>query len=462
MKTKWNIVFLTFLGLIALNLDILAFSQEDDVYLRVEGIYQLQGLVRNYKFYPSVHWDVVNPEKKFEFAELGFVEEKMGLEVDYKNLFTRKTISVKIDKIFEYQQFLMIKTIQIPRKHYFPKFKRPEAEINRKFVLTEIPKHAIETKVSEYYDKLPTIPQITILRKSINISTGIKHAVELSPGNLKDMITVIPKIEEKELLKNIHFYSSIGVIFSSKETSGFVSFENFSSFISESDLIFKEFNLFVPISESFYSLSAERNSLQTNLFNPYISLESFVASNMGYTSLSFPVQILNVRGSIGLSITNSNGNFGVFPLFDFGFSNSEIFFGFKGDFESQGYKFNLLGLYKDLKVSGYVGYSTMEKLPIFGTGIAYSTKFLTPFVGIEGNLEDLKANFALTTGPFNFGRLNVLSDASIKTDLTVKGTDIMITLEVGSILKKFMLNLKGFLALEKGELNYGGGISVQF
>lgn len=461
MKINWNIAFLILFGII-LSLSALTFSQEDDVYLRVEGIFQLQGLIRKYKFYSSIRWSV-SSEKKFEFTDLTFVEKRMELEIDYKKLFAHEAIRLKIDKVFEFQQFIITKTTQIPREHYSQKFKKPELKISRDFTLPEFTTRIIETMVSRYYDKLLTIPQIKVLRKNINTIANTEHAVELYSDDLNDMITIAPKIEEKKFLKYFYSLNSIGAIFSSEKTSGFTSLRDFSVFVSESDLTFKKLNLFIPISESFYSISIGENSLQATLFNPFVNFTSFIISNnLGYTSLTFPIQIFNVRGDIGLSITNSNGNFGVFPLFDFGFSNSEVSFGFKGDFESQGYKFKLLGLYKDLRASSYIGYSTVEMLPIFGVGVAYSTKFLTPFVGIEGNLENLNTKFALTTGPFNFGRLNVLSDASIRTDWTVKGTDIRISLEVGSILKKFMLNLKGFLALEEGELNYGGGVSIQF
>ncbi|HEW91362.1 MAG TPA: hypothetical protein ENF81_02325 [Thermotogaceae bacterium] len=451
------------LSLLSIFLNVILISQEDDVYLRVEGILQSKELTQRYKFYLPAHWSIITFEKKFEFPEYNIVEEKEHIEVNIKELFVRGAVVFKLQKRFEFQQWLISELPNTPVKYYVREFKKPEISMRKRFSTYCFHEHQIELRNLEYEDKLSLISSITILRKSLNFYETSKHVIDLSIESPSVMTKIVPQIQKIKLKKNFRVLNSLGMLFTQKETSGFISMKNFGLSFSESNFIPKDMNSFTLMPYTLYSIHRTETVVSAMLLNPSVNFVTSVNSDdIGYTNLSFPIQILNIRGDLGFSLNVSNGSFGMFPLFDFGFSNPDSFLGLKGYFENEGYKLKLFGIYRDLKIFGYVGYSTLEMLPTFGSGVSYTLRYLTPYFGFEGNMKEAQMDLGLTTGPFNLGPVNILSNAFVQTDGTVKKTDMRISLEVGSIVRNVMINLKGFLALEKGELNYGGGISIQF
>jgi len=461
---KIHKLFFLLSALCAIFMSISALAQEDDVYLRVEGAFQTKGTDRYYKFYLPIRVEV-EFEKKFEFPEFSFFEKVESIEIDAEKLFTRRTLKFQLEKKFEFQQLLVHKITKMTIESYAQKLKIPELEIKKRFNIPRFNEHLVRILIFGYTNKIPTIPMISILGKTLEIYNvkGLENAVDLPMKSKYDMTKVTPEIQSVENNKVFRVLNSINVSSSTKETEGSIFTKNFGILASEKDLNFEKGAVFISLPYLNYSTYGTENKISTMLQSPSVDFHSSVGpSNVGYTDLSFPIQILNIRGDIGFSISIDGKNLGLFPLFDFGFAEPNKFLGFKGNFEDESYNFKIFGIYNDLKVFGYIGYSLIEKLPTFGSGVSYDLGYLTPYIGFSGTLEKVFVKFGLTTGPFNFGVLNFLSKAFVSTNGTVKGTDIKISMETGSIVRNIMINLESFLTLSKGDLNYGGGISIQF
>lgn len=462
MRIHGLFFLLPFLFILFMSVDIVA--QEDEVYLRVEGLLQVKGIDRYYKFYSPIRAEF-KLEKNYEFPEFKFFEKVEGIEIDIEKLFIRGVVKPRLEKKFEFQQLLVHEIKRIPVKFYTQKLRIPKPEIQKRFSIPSFNEHPEKILIFRYEDKIPTVPVISILDKSLKIRNieNLKNIVDLNVESGYDMTKIIPEIRGTENHKSFKVLNSVNIFSDLKETGGSISTRKFSVLASEKGLNLERGAIFMDLPNSNYSTYGTENKISTILQNPFMNFHSSVCSNsIGYTNLSFPIQILNVRGNIGFSMSVGKGNFGLFPLFDFGFMDLNRFLGFKGIFEDDSYNFKIFGIYNDLKMFGYIGYSLLEKLPTFGSKLSYDFGYLTPYIGFDGNPEEIFVNFGLAAGPSTFGALNFLSKASLKTNGTVKGTDIKISMETGSSLGNIMINLKSFLILSKGDLNYGGGISIQF